>query len=358
MIETLEPACQPSCCVSCGTELAQTLLACPHCGRLIHADELKQLAGAAESAQRAGDLSSELGAWRSALELLPAESRQHGVIKARMAELGKQVEAGPVAAAPPGQAGPDGEHPGHWSGKAGVASAGALAVALWKFKVLGVLFLTKGKFLLLGLTKLSTFSSMLLSFWVYGKVFGWWFGLGLVVSIYIHEMGHVAALMRYGIKAEAPMFLPGLGALVRLKQYPANPRENARIGLAGPIWGLGAALASAALFLATGWDGWAAIAKAGALLNLFNLMPLGPLDGGRAFHSLTRPQRWLATAIVALLWSLTSQVVLVFVMVVAALAAAGGRPAAEPDRGTLFRYTIVAAGLSALTMLPVKLPFG
>jgi Zn-dependent protease len=218
--------------------------------------------------------------------------------------------------------------------------------------------LTKGKFLLLGLTKLSTFSSMLVSFWVYGQVFGWWFALGLVVSIYIHEMGHVAALMQYGIKAEAPMFVPGLGALVRLKQYPANPRENARVGLAGPIWGLGAALGAAALFLVTGWNGWAAIAKGGALLNLFNLMPLGPLDGGRAFHSLTRPQRWLAMAALACLWSISSHAMLVLVMIVAALAAAGGKPAAEPDRGALVRYIIVAAGLTAVLQLPATLPFG
>ena len=85
------------------------------------------------------------------------------------------------------------------------------------------------------------------------------------------------------------MFIPGLGAIVRLKQYPADPREDARVGLAGPISGLGAAIASYLLFLVTGWEGWAAIAKAGAVLNLFNLMPLGPLDGGRAFRSSTRP---------------------------------------------------------------------
>jgi Zn-dependent protease/predicted RNA-binding Zn-ribbon protein involved in translation (DUF1610 family) len=358
MLETREPTTPPAHCDSCGTELAPSMLACPHCGRLIHTQELKRLAAEAEEAERAGALSAALGAWRSALELLPPASRQHDVINNRITTLGKQVDAAPGTDASQSHSGTGSDPHGRWSGKAGVAGAGAVAVALWKFKFVVALVLTKGKLLLLGLTKLSTFSTMLLSFWVYGKVFGWWFGIGLVVSIYIHEMGHVAALMRYGIKAGAPMFLPGLGALVRLKQYPASPREDARVGLAGPIWGLGAALGSCALFAATGWEGWAAIAKAGALLNLFNLMPLGPLDGGRAFRALTRPQRWLAAAILCLLWSLTSQVILFLVTVMAVIAAAGGLPADEPDQGALITFAIVAAGLTAVSLLPVAVPFG
>src|SRR3989454_12639768 len=81
---------------------------------------------------------------------------------------------------------------------------------------------------------------MLLSAGVYWAAWGWKFALGVVLSIYVHEMGHVQALQRYGIKATAPMFIPGVGAVVRLKQYPASPREDARVGLAGPLGGLGA----------------------------------------------------------------------------------------------------------------------
>ena len=123
---------------------------------------------------------------------------------------------------------------------------GTVAVAVWKFKVLAVLLLSKGKLLLLGLTKASTFWSMLAAFSVYWTVFGGWFALGLVLSIYIHEMGHVAALMRYGVKASAPLFLPGIGAVIRLKQGFIDPRQDARVGLAGPIWGLFAAVAAPA----------------------------------------------------------------------------------------------------------------
>src|SRR5439155_143942 len=83
---------------------------------------------------------------------------------------------------------------------------------------------------LLGLTKASTLFTMLLSAGVYWAAWGWKFALGVVLSIYVHEMGHVQALQRYGIKATAPMFIPGVGAVVRLKQYPASPRD-ARVGL-------------------------------------------------------------------------------------------------------------------------------
>src|SRR2546430_4861243 len=82
---------------------------------------------------------------------------------------------------------------------------------------------------------------MLLSAGVYWTIWGWKFALGVVLSIYVHEMGHVQALQRYGIKATAPMFIPGVGAVVRLKQYPADRREDARVGLAGPLWGRPAA---------------------------------------------------------------------------------------------------------------------
>ena len=118
-----------------------------------------------------------------------------------------------------------------------LAGLGAFGAMLAKFKWAALFLLGKGKVLLVGLTQAKTFLSMAVALAVYASVYGWKFALGLIVSIYIHEMGHVVWLRRYGIAATAPMFIPGLGALVRLKQYPANPAEDARVGLAGPIWG-------------------------------------------------------------------------------------------------------------------------
>ena len=129
---------------------------------------------------------------------------------------------------------------------------GTIGALLVKFKTFLLLALTKGKLVLLGLTKLNTLLSMLASIALYWALYGWKFGVGFVLSIYIHEMGHVTALAHYGIPASAPMFIPGFGAFVRLKAYPANPGEDARVGLAGPFWGLGAALVCMGIGVLTG----------------------------------------------------------------------------------------------------------
>ena len=100
-----------------------------------------------------------------------------------------------------------------------------------------LLVFTKGKLLLLGLTKLSTLLSMLAFAGVYWALYGWTFAVGMVISIYIHEMGHVLTLREYGIPASAPMFIPGFGAFIRLKQLRITPIQDSRVGLAGPIYG-------------------------------------------------------------------------------------------------------------------------
>src|SRR3989475_7787557 len=94
------------------------------------------------------------------------------------------------------------------------------------------------------------------------------------------------------------MFIPGVGAFIRLKQYPTDRREDARVGLAGPVWGAGAAAAAYAVYFATHAGIWGAIAHVGAFINLFNLVPVWQLDGGRGFRALTRPQRWIATGVI------------------------------------------------------------
>src|SRR5688500_6713569 len=115
-----------------------------------------------------------------------------------------------------------------------------------------------------------------------------WFALGFVLSIYVHEMGHVAALRRFGLEATAPMFVPGLGAFLRLRGQHLAPYENAPIGLAGPLWGLGAATVALAVSRAGGGPMWAAIAHTGAWINLFNLLPVWQLDGNRGYAALSK----------------------------------------------------------------------
>jgi Zn-dependent protease len=336
-------------CAGCGTEIAPTLLSCPSCQTLVHAQRLKQLASDARAAKARGDPLTALEALRAALELLPPKSRQYETIAAQAAELSRQVDADTDANRPPSSE--QSRRSGKWGAAAGV---GTLGILLWKFKFALGFIVTKGKLLLAGLTKGSTFISMLLSLGVYWAAWGWKFALGLVLCIYVHEMGHVAALRRFGVKATAPMFLPGLGAVIRLKQYPATAREDARVGLAGPLWGLAAAVAAYVVYLATGWTSWAAIAKVGAWINLFNLMPVWQLDGGRGFRALSRRQRWLALAALALMWFLTAEGMLVLLLIFALFQAAGGKSAPEPDRTALIQYVFLVVTLSAMCLIEVS----
>ena len=164
-------------------------------------------------------------------------------------------------------------------------------------------------------------------------------------------MGHVAALWRYGIPATAPMFIPGFGALVRLKQNPATPDEDSVVGLAGPLWGLGAAAATYGLFLFTGKPIFAALTDVGAFINLLNLLPLGPLDGGRGFRALSRPQRWIIFVVLVAVWLLTSYGLLIFLSLLALLQALSPRAPKKPNYGAMLKYIFLAVALLYLATL-------
>ncbi len=310
--------------------------------RLVHSDRLKVLADIATHADQPVDA---IVAWREALSLLPPGTRQYEAIQAKVAELGQVIDTLPTP--PPGSASPSS---GPWSG--GVAGLGALLLVA----------LTKGKVLLLGLTKASTFFSMMLSFGVYWTMFGWPLALGLVLSIYIHEMGHMFALARYGVKTTAPMFIPGLGALIRLQQPLGDPRQDARIGLAGPVWGLGAALASFGLNLATGLPIFLVIARLGALINLFNLLPFASLDGGRAFRSMSKNQRWLAVLGIGAIMSFSqdgqASGLLTLLMIGGVFTALAVKAPSLPDRQGLFAYLGLVSLLTLMLTIPDPMPPG
>jgi Zn-dependent protease len=327
----------------------------------VHADTLKGLAAEAEAGERAADNGRALAAWRQALALLPAGSSQYARVQDKVQALSKLVSSSPfsgggsvaqlAAAFPraPAATTPAAPRSG-W--KKWAAGAGVLGVLLLKFKWVLLFVLTKGKVLLLGLTKAPTFLSMAVTIGVYTSMFGWKFAVGLVVSIYIHEMGHVVWLRRYGIPATAPMFIPGLGAFVRLKAHPATVGEDARIGLAGPVWGAGAAILAVALGVATGKPIFFAIARVGAWINMFNLVPIWQLDGGRGFAALSRKQRAL---VAGALWLLALAMVhhdgiIYFVVAIAATfrAATVGNAPEKGDRAVLVTYLALAAGLAVI----------
>lgn len=156
--------------------------------------------------------------------------------------------------------------------------------------------LAKFKFLILAVAKLKVLTvaaSMIVSVGAYALLGGWWFGLGLVGLIFVHEMGHVLELRRQGVRASAPLFIPFLGAVVGMKEMPRNAWKEAQVALAGPLLGTAAAAAVWAAGAALDSRFLKAMAFVGFLVNLFNLLPIVPLDGGRAAAAL-HPAVWIA----------------------------------------------------------------
>ncbi len=164
-----------------------------------------------------------------------------------------------------------------------------------------VFLASKAKVLLLALTKIkavTTLGTMFISIAAYALAFGWPFAVGFVLLIFIHEMGHVIQLRREGVEASAPIFIPFLGAVIAAKSLGEDAAAEARVGLAGPILGTLGTLIPLAVWLATGSDLWRALAYVGFFINLINLLPVLPLDGGRAMAVLG-PKVWIVGILVA-----------------------------------------------------------
>ena len=159
--------------------------------------------------------------------------------------------------------------------------AGAL---LLKFGKVALIFLGKAKFL-------TTSLSMLISIGAYALIYGWKFGVGIVGLLFVHEMGHYIQLRREGIKPSAMVFIPFLGAAVAARSLGGSALSEARVGLAGPILGTLGVLALVPVMLASDDGFWKALVFTGFFLNLFNLLPMLPLDGGRAMAAMA-PWMW------------------------------------------------------------------
>jgi Zn-dependent protease len=186
-----------------------------------------------------------------------------------------------------------------------IAPLGAALIAL----------LTKLKAIILLLPQvklLATAATMAVSVAAYATIWGFSFAAGFVVLLLVHEMGHVIALRREGIRASAPMFVPFLGAVISARSLGENAVAEARVGLAGPILGTVGSLACLGVWLVTGHDYWRALAYTGLFLNLFNLLPVVPLDGGRAMAAMS-PWMWFAgfAGIVALAFVFPNPIILI-----------------------------------------------
>ena len=147
--------------------------------------------------------------------------------------------------------------------------------------------------LLLKLKVVTTGASMLVSVAAYAWIWGLPFAVGFVLLLFVHELGHVLELRRQGVPASAPLFIPFLGAVIGMKDLPDDAWKEARVALAGPVLGSVGAAAVWAAGEATGSELLVALAFVGFFLNLFNLIPIVPLDGGRAVAAL-HPAVWFA----------------------------------------------------------------
>jgi Zn-dependent protease len=165
-------------------------------------------------------------------------------------------------------------------GTGGWAAGAGILVLLSKFKTALFFLLKAGKPLW----------TMILSIGAYALIFPWTFAIGFVLLIFIHEMGHVLAARRRGLPVSAPMFIPFLGAFITMKRMPKDAETEAYIGMGGPVLGSAGAFVCYAIGYWTGHPLWYALAHSGFLINLLNLMPVHPLDGGRI---VTAVSRWL-----------------------------------------------------------------
>ena len=174
--------------------------------------------------------------------------------------------------------------------------------------VVGVLiakFFVKLKFAILPLLKflpviLKSGGTMLFSIWIYATVFGWPFAVGFVFLMFVHECGHLLVARKFGLKVSAPVFIPFMGAFILLKDAPRNAWMEACVGIGGPMLGSFGALVCHSVGQTTGSHVLIALASTGYFLNLFNLLPVGFLDGGRIVTALSR---WLwLPGLALLLW--------------------------------------------------------
>jgi len=167
--------------------------------------------------------------------------------------------------------------------------------------------LAKSKVLLLALFKLKFLFSFFAFLAIYWTLYGFKFGVGFVVLILVHELGHYVDIRRRGLPADMPVFLPGLGAYVRWNALGVTRQTRAAVSLAGPLAGLLGATVCAYLWHRTGYGLWAVLARVSAVLNILNLTPVWILDGAKAADALSKAERFVLLALTLVLWAYLSQ---------------------------------------------------
>jgi Zn-dependent protease len=266
-------------CPSCSHWLPDGTLACPDCQTLTYGRYLSQLAGTAHQFEREGRWKEARERWQTTLQWLPEDTEQAAGVHQHISQIEGRLKA-------------DEDRKARWTKRLGPFAP----IVLFLLKIKSAIFLLlKFKFLL----------GILGFFGIYWALFGWKFALGFTVCIFIHEMGHYVAVKRRGLKADLPIFFPGLGAYVRWYSMGVPVEQLAAIALAGPLYGLLAALICLLIAWLTHSVLFMVLANVGAWINFFNLLPILGLDGAQATYALSRMQRALIAATCLIFFGLT-----------------------------------------------------
>lgn len=255
-------------CHNCGQAAALGSLECEQCHSLLNSEDLLRISTRAKSLEEQNDLAGARMEWLQALPLLPPKSKQAEWVRGQIYRL--ELAANHASATPP---------PRSWTKWLGPLAPVAVLLA-------------KGKSLLFLLFKLKFLLSLIAFVSLYWTMYGAKFGVGFVLLILIHEMGHYIDIRRRGLPAEMPVFLPGLGAYVQWQALGVSRQTRAAVSLAGPCAGLLAAVCCLFLWFKTGDGIWAALTRSGAWLNAFNLIPIWLFDGGQATSCVQKNERF------------------------------------------------------------------
>ena len=290
---------------------------------------MDRLSAEAKALEDKGALLRARERWLSGLHLLPRSSKQYDWIK----EHARGLESAA------GQSQIPESTENKWAKRLG--PVGPIAILL-----------AKGKTILFAVFKLKFLLSFAAFIGIYWAMWGMKFGIGFAMLILLHEMGHFIDIKRRGLPADMPVFLPGLGAYVRWQALGVPLETRAAISLAGPLAGFFTAVACAALWWLTGNPLWAALARAGALLNLLNLIPVWVLDGGQAALALSKMERIVLLTACLALWLVLGENMFFLVALGAGYQVflAGKLPQHSSRAATIY-YVAVLTGLGVIIRL-------
>jgi Zn-dependent protease len=316
-------------CTRCSRELPAGATECENCHALVHASQLERIAAEAKALESKGELRQAREQWLMSLPLLPRNSKQAAWIRDHAQALDLAADR---------QQAPESEN--KWAQKLG--PVGPIAIVLAKSKaVLAAVF--KLKFLL----------SFVAFFGIYWALYGAAFGIGFAILILVHEMGHFIDVKRRGLPAEMPVFLPGFGAYVKWRALGVSLETRAAVSLAGPLAGAIAAIVCSIVWFKTGSGVWAALARAGAWLNVLNLIPVWSLDGGQAALALSKLERIGLLTICIALWLIFGQSLFFLVAAGAGYRVFTKDLPPHPSRVTMLYF---AAVLTCLALIMWSLP--